>query len=50
MKIGGWTELKVMQRYIRMSGIEIKGATACLDLITPKAAMGKVVELFGGKS
>lgn len=50
MKIGGWTELKVMQKYIRMAGIEIQGATDRLDLISPRAAMGKVVELFGQRT
>lgn len=49
MKICGWKELKTMQRYIRLAGIEIMGATDSLSFIRPKDAMGKVVELFGSR-
>lgn len=48
MKIGGWTELKVMQRYIRFAGLEIDGATDGLELIGPEEAVGKVLPLFIG--
>lgn len=47
MRICGWTELKTMQHYVRLAGIEIKGATDCLSFETPEETMGKVVELFG---
>lgn len=47
MRICGWTELKTMQHYIRLAGVEIKGATDSLRFETPEDAMGKVVELFG---
>ena len=46
MKICGWTEVKTMQRYIRLAGIETDGATDSLKLLTPKEAMGRVVELY----
>jgi integrase len=46
MKIAGWTELKVMQRYVRLAGLEIDGATDGLELMVPEVAMGKVVSLF----
>ncbi|MBY0515380.1 MAG: site-specific integrase [Bacteriovoracaceae bacterium] len=32
MKLGGWKDLKTMDRYVRLSGIEIKGALDKLDL------------------
>lgn len=50
MKICGWKDLKTMQRYIRLAGIEIKGATEGLKLYSEKQAMGRVVDLFGGKN
>ena len=46
MKICGWRDLKTMQRYIRLAGIEVKGATQGLKLLPEKEAMGRVIELF----
>ncbi len=47
MKICGWRDLKTMQRYIRMAGIEEKGATERLNFLpTPEATMEKVVQLL----
>lgn len=46
MKIGGWKTLKTMERYIRLSGIDVKGATEGLNFITPAGAMAAVVDLF----
>ena len=47
MKICGWKDLKTMQRYIRLSGIEVKGATNSIKILPEKEAMGRVLELFG---
>lgn len=47
MKIAGWKDLKTMQRYIRLAGIEVKGATNGLKLLPEAAVMGRVVNLFG---
>ena len=30
--MGGWKDIKTMQIYMRMAGIDIKGITDCLDL------------------
>jgi len=46
MKICGWKDLKTMQRYIRLAGIEVKGATESLRILPEEEAMGRVVELF----
>ncbi|MBY0315627.1 MAG: site-specific integrase [Bdellovibrionales bacterium] len=46
MKICGWKDLKTMQRYIRLSGIEVQGATEGLKLLPEKEAMGRIVKLF----
>jgi len=34
MKICGWSDLKTMQRYVRLAGIEIEGATKPLSFLT----------------
>lgn len=47
MKICGWKDLKTMQRYIRLAGIEVKCATDGLKLLPETEVMGQVVELFG---
>ena len=47
MKVCGWNDLKTMQRYIRLAGIEIEGATDSLKILPPDQLMGRVVELFG---
>lgn len=46
MKICGWKDLKTMQRYIRLAGIEVKGATEGLKLLPEREVMGRVVHLF----
>lgn len=46
MKICGWKDLKTMQRYIRLAGIEVKGATKGLKLLPEREVMGRVVSLF----
>lgn len=49
MKICGWKDLKTMQRYIRLAGIEVKGATMGLKFLPPEQTMARVVELFSGR-
>ncbi|MBL7672047.1 MAG: site-specific integrase [Bdellovibrionaceae bacterium] len=46
MTIGGWSELKTMQEYIRIAGVDIEGATDKLHVLPPPDAMAKVVNLF----
>lgn len=36
MKVCGWRELATMERYTRLSGVYEKGATNCLDHLTPE--------------
>lgn len=45
-KICGWKDLKTMQRYIRMAGIEVTGATEALKVLPEPEIMAKVVNLF----
>lgn len=50
MKIAGWKDMKTMQRYIRMAGIDEAGATETLHFIpTEEAAMERVVNLIDYK-
>ena len=47
MKICGWKDMKTMQRYVRLAGIDEGGATERLSFIpTEEAVMEKVVNLF----
>ncbi len=47
MKICGWRDMKTMQRYIRLAGIDEAGATEVLRFIpTEEAVMEKVVSLY----
>lgn len=51
MKICGWKDLKTMERYIRLAGVDEKGATESLRILPDDATvMGEVVELFKPKS
>lgn len=51
MKICGWRDLKTMQHYVRLAGIEEQGATQVLKILPSDAAvMGEVVNLFEFKA
>ncbi len=51
MKICGWKDLKTMQRYIRMAGIDERGATQVLKIMpSDEAVMAEVVNLFEFKA
>lgn len=42
-----WRDLKTMEFYFRVAGVEEKGATDCLKILPSEAeVMGNVVELF----
>lgn len=45
-KICGWKDLKTMQRYIRLAGIEITGATEALKVLPSSDVAAQVVNLF----
>ncbi|MCM0606258.1 MAG: site-specific integrase [Xanthomonadaceae bacterium] len=50
MKICGWADLKTMQKYIRLAGVDEKGATQTLRVLpSDMAAMKEVVDLFEAK-
>lgn len=45
-KICGWKDLKTMQWYIRLAGIEINGATEALKILPEPEIAAKVVSMF----
>ncbi len=49
MKMGGWKDLKTMMIYARKAGVDIKGATDCLNLHNPSTDAGQVLE-FSSRS
>jgi integrase len=51
MKIGGWKDIKTMQIYLRLAGVDEKGATDGLRFLpSDEAVMGHVVQLFEFKN
>lgn len=51
MKVCGWKDLKTMQFYIRLAGIEERGTTQSLRFLPSDAELAnEVVQLFGIKS
>lgn len=50
MKICGWWDLKTVEFYIRVAGVDEIGATGCLTILSSEAeVMDIVVNLFGFK-
>ena len=48
MKIGGWKKSATMDIYLRLAGVDIKGATECLGFMPQEINFGdNVVNLFG---
>jgi len=45
MKICGWEDLETMERYVRLSGIDVRGATDGMKILPENEIMGKVVRL-----
>ena len=43
MKIAGWKDLKTMQRYIRLAGVEVAGATDKLAFLPPEEIAANVL-------
>lgn len=50
MKMGGWKDIKTMQRYIRLAGIEIENGTASLKLLPEARVLDRAVELFNAET
>jgi integrase len=49
MKMGGWKDMETMMIYMRKAGLDIKGATDCLDKIyNPDVRINNVVAIYKG--
>lgn len=46
-KICGWKDLETMQRYIRLAGIETKGATESLRILSDMNVLEEAAQAFG---
>ena len=46
MKIGGWKDLDTMNRYIRLAGIEITGATDGLKVLPEQEVFAKAIDFI----
>jgi integrase len=46
MRMGGWSDLKTFQIYLRLSGIDVKGVTQALDIMPNRDTTSNVVSLF----
>lgn len=44
MKMGGWSDLKTMERYVRLSGIETDGAADDLELHNPSKTGAEILD------
>lgn len=45
MKMGGWRDMKTMMMYMRMAGIDTRGATDCLTLHDPTQTTATVLKM-----
>ena len=50
MKLGGWQDMKTMMIYIRKAGVDVKGATSCLDFHNPFTKKADVYEISAFRS
>ena len=46
MRMGGWSDLKTFQIYLRMSGVDVKGVAEGLDVLPDRCVTDNVVPLF----
>lgn len=46
MRMGGWSDLKTFQIYLRMSGVDVKGIAGSLDVIPSRDVTKNVIPLF----
>jgi integrase len=46
MRMGGWSDLKTFQIYLRLSGVDVKGVAEALDVLPAQDVSSNVVPLF----
>ncbi|HXH74382.1 MAG TPA: site-specific integrase [Bacteriovoracaceae bacterium] len=45
MRMGGWSDLKTFQIYLRLSGVDVKGVAEGLDVLPDRSILDKVLPL-----
>ena len=45
MRMGGWSDLKTFQIYLRMSGVDVRGVAEGLDVLASSEATDNVIPL-----
>ncbi len=46
MRMGGWSDLKTFQIYLRMSGVDVRGVAEALDVLPSHSDTKNVIPLF----
>ncbi len=46
MRMGGWSDLKTFQIYLRMSGVDVRGVAEGLEVLPERSLVDKVVPIF----
>jgi site-specific recombinase XerD len=46
MRMGGWSDLKTFQIYLRMSGVDVRGVAEGLQVLPESRDLDKVIPLF----
>jgi integrase len=46
MRMGGWSDLKTFQIYLRMSGVDVRGVAEGLDVLASDSDTKNVIQLF----
>lgn len=46
MRMGGWSDLKTFQIYLRMSGVDVRGVAEALDVLPQERSVQNVIPLF----
>ena len=46
MRMGGWSDLKTFQIYLRMSGVDVRGVAEGLQVLPENGDFDKVIPLF----
>lgn len=45
MRMGGWSDLKTFQIYLRMSGVDVRGVAEVLDVLPESGIIDNVIPL-----
>ena len=46
MRMGGWSDLKTFQIYLRMSGVDVRGVAEALDVLPDKIGIDNVISMY----